>query len=257
MKKDQPKNSAFTLMFSVEKHAVQLYELLTGEKINPQNIESVRLEDGLVRSPLYNDVSFLTKDNRLLVLIEHQSTPCGNMMFRMLEYYVALAGKFIEAYQLNKFGTKQIHIPKAEFFVVYNGRGQKEELLPLDLGSVQVEAKLLNIHYDRLPDHGGDNSVAAYGRFLQLVEVEKLHINDAIDQLLEEGYLTEFFGRREVRNMLAEIFSYDRQIFERGVEQGTHEKAVEMASRLIKKGMTLEEASEVTELGIEEVRAVI
>jgi len=260
MKKDQPKNSAFTLIFREEEHVVQLYELLTGEKLDPSDIKSVQLKDKLQKPRLYNDVSFLTKDHRLLVLIEHQSTLCGNMMFRMLEYYVALGGEFIKAYKLNKFGSKLIHIPKAEFFVVYNGKSKMPDLLPLDLGSVQVEAKVLNIHYDNLPDHSGNNSVAAYGRFVQLVEIESLHINDAIDQLLAEGYLIEFFGKKEVKDMFAEVFSYDREIFDRGleqgIEQGAYDKAVEVAKVMLDSKAPLDDIIKFSGLSCDEVQGL-
>jgi len=245
MERQHAKDSAFTLMFGKEEHVVQLYELLTGEKLDPSDIKSVQLKDKLQKPRLYNDVSFLTKDHRLLVLIEHQSTLCGNMVFRMLEYYVTLVTEFIKEYKLNKFGSKQIHIPKAEFFVVYNGNGKMPELLPLDLGSVQVEAKVLNIHYDNLPDHSGNNSVAAYGRFVQLVEEEGRHINDVIDQLIEEGYLIEFFERREVRDMFAEVFSYDREIFDKGIQT---------AKNFLQMGLSSEKVSKGTGLSIGEVK---
>ena len=62
--------------------------MLTGKQIDPSTIRSVRLEDGLVKPRLYNDVAFITNENHLLVLIEHQTTPSKNMTFRMLEYYV-------------------------------------------------------------------------------------------------------------------------------------------------------------------------
>jgi len=99
MKTQQAKDSAFTLLFKQEKYAAQLYELLTGKKINASTIRSVQLQDGLVKPRLYNDVSFLTEDNELLVLIEHQTTLNKTMAFRLLEYYVKLTGKFKGAHE--------------------------------------------------------------------------------------------------------------------------------------------------------------
>lgn len=261
MKKDQSKNSAFTLMFKEEKYVTQLYELLTGEKLNPLDIESVQLKDKLLKSRLYNDVSFLTKDHRLLVLIEHQSTLCGNMLFRMLEYYVSLAGEFIKECKLNKFGTKRINVPKIEFFVVYNGNGKIETLPILDLGSIKVEAKVLNIHYNHLPDQSRTNSVAAYGRFLQLIEEDELPINDAIDRILQEGYLIEFFSRKEIRDMFAEVFSYDREIFDKGVvsgiERGAYEKAVNMAKIMLDSQVNLEDIVKFSGLSQAEIQNLV
>ena len=50
-----------------------------------------------------------------------------------------------------------------------------------------------------------------------------MYVNDAIDQLLEEGYLPEFFGRKENREMFAEVFSYDQELIDLGVQKGTEQ----------------------------------
>ena len=223
------RDSAFTLLFRREEYVVQMYEMLTGKKLDPSKIQSVRLEDGLEKSRLYNDVSFLTEDNELLVLIEHQTAPNKNMCFRLLEYYVLFMSKYVKEKGYNKHGTMEIEIPKAQFFVVYNGEGEMKDLPTLDLGDVQVRAKVSNIHFDKLPYHDHDNAVVAYAH---LVEIAKnKHINEALDQMVEEGYLIEFFGRKENRDMFAEVFSYDnelrneghRQGFQRGKQEGRQE----------------------------------
>ena len=48
------------------------------------------------------------------------------------------------------FSTKEIQIPKAKFFVVYNGKDKMSDLPILDLGDVQVKATVKNIHFDDL-----------------------------------------------------------------------------------------------------------
>ena len=116
------KDSSFRLLFKHEKYAVDLYEFLTDNRLDPTTIRSVRLEDGLLKSPLYNDASFLTENDELLVLTEHQSTKNKSMAFRLLECYMLLVNKYIKVEELDKYGTKLIHIPKAQFFVVYNGK---------------------------------------------------------------------------------------------------------------------------------------
>ena len=235
MLKKVSRDSTFTLLFKHEKYVADLYELCTGEKIDPSTIRSIRLEDGLVRSRVYNDVSFLTEDHELLVLIEHQTTPNKNMAFRMLEYDVLLVNEFIKQQDWNKFGTKQIHLPKAKFWVVYNGKGEMKALPLLDLGDVQVKAKVFNIHFEKLPDQEDrNNAVVAYARFIELAET--MFVNEALDQLLEEGYLLEFFGRRENRDMFAEVFSYDNELInfgrEQGIEQGLEQGILGMVNAM-------------------------
>jgi hypothetical protein len=49
MKKQQASDSAFTLLFKHEEYLVQLYEVLTGEKVDPNEIRSVQLRDSLIK----------------------------------------------------------------------------------------------------------------------------------------------------------------------------------------------------------------
>jgi len=105
--KPKAKDSPFTLIFQEEEYVVDLYEEITGIRYKPTQIKSVRLENTLITGRLYNDVAFLTDDNHLLILIEHQSTLNPNMVFRLLEYYVALVSRYIKESGQDKFGRKQ------------------------------------------------------------------------------------------------------------------------------------------------------
>ena len=257
--KTRPADSAFTMLFNIEEHVVDLYEVLTGERLDPHTIKSVRLEDGLVRSRLYNDVSFITHDNQLLVLIEHQSTLNPNMAFRILEYYVKLAGEHLKRNDAKIFGSKEIEIPKAQFFVVYNGKGRMPELPVLDLGDVQVKAKVKNIHFDELVDKSPSNSVAGYARFIDLAKI--MSPFDALELLLQEGYLIEFLNDKEMRNMFAEVYSYDNELLHtgrleglsQGLSQGRAEEKISVAQNLLKMGLPSKQVAEGTGLTIEEV----
>jgi len=240
-------------MFSNETYMAQLYNYLTGKEIRAEDIRSVRLENGLIKPRLYNDIACLTKDNHLLVMIEHQSTINKNMLFRMMEYYAALVSQFvIKENSYNKYGSKEIQIPNADFHIVYNGKGMMKDFPKLHLGSVQIEAGVSNIHFNNLEHHQPEHSLVAYAKLIELTEEYHMHINDAIDQLLKEGYLVDFFGRKEIRDMFAEIFSYDQELIDKGIEQGIEQgfemKSIQMARKLIEKDMPINDISEVTGL---------
>ena len=249
--KTRPADSAFTMLFNIEEHVVDLYEVLTGERLDPHTIKSVRLEDNLVRSRLYNDIAFITHDNRLLVLIEHQSTLNPNMAFRILEYYVKLVGEHLKRNNANLFGSKKVEIPKAQFFVVYNGKGRMSELPVLDLGDVQVKAKVKNIHFDELVDKSPSNTVAGYARFLDLAKTMPLY--DALELLVQEGYLIEFLNDKEMRNMFAEVYSYENEIAFVNKEEGRQEEKIAVAQNLLKMGLSYEQVTEGTGLSLEKV----
>jgi len=98
----------------------------------------------------------------------------------------------------------------------------------------------------------------------------KNSINDAIDQLLEEGYLPEFFRKKELRDMFAEVFSYDQELIdkgisqgidigieqglEQGIEQGAHEKAIEMAKTMLDSKATLDYIVKFSGLSLHEIQ---
>ena len=81
--------------------------------------------------------------------------------------------------------------------------------------------------------------------------------------------MIEFFGRREIRDMFAEIFSYDRELIEQGVEQGfkrgieqgieqgVERTKLETAKKLLVKGMSIEDILEITELPEKEIEQLI
>ena len=88
---------------------------------------------------------------------------------------------------------------------------------------------------------------------IELTVDKKLEINDAIDQLLEEGYLLEFFGRREIRDMFVDIFSYDQQL----IEEGREEERIKIATSLLASGMPMEEVVKHSELEIDIIKELV
>jgi hypothetical protein len=71
-----------------------------------------------------NDVAFLMED-RLVVLMEHQSTVCENMPVRLLIYVGRIYEKWLNANEKIRkavYGTQLLKIPTPEFYVFYNGK---------------------------------------------------------------------------------------------------------------------------------------
>jgi len=66
----------------------------------------------------------------------------------------------------------------------------------------------------------------------------------------------EFFGRREIRDMFAEVFSYDRELIEKGIEQGIEQGIIKIAKNLLNSGMSIEEVVDYSELSIEVVKSL-
>lgn len=118
------KDSVFTLLFGHDTEVLrELYGALEGTTIPKEvNIKIDTLEDAIFMDRM-NDVSFEIGD-KLVVLIEHQSTINPNMALRMLLYISRIYEKIINSMEFGKdeiYSEHQIKIPRPEFIVLYNG----------------------------------------------------------------------------------------------------------------------------------------
>jgi hypothetical protein len=113
------KSSVFVSYFQDKDKLIEIYNAVQGANY-PKNtaVRINTLEDALYLNQL-NDISFLL-DNKLLVLIEHQSTINQNMPLRLLLYASRVYEQILD-YQ-NIYKRKRIHIPKPVFLVLYNGK---------------------------------------------------------------------------------------------------------------------------------------
>lgn len=98
---------------------LSLYNALHGTSLNlsETKIEPLILEQ-IVYVGRYNDVSMLV-NNRIIVLVEQQSTKNENMPFRFLEYVLRVYEKLIPLEK--RYKHHLIKLPKPEFYVFYNG----------------------------------------------------------------------------------------------------------------------------------------
>ncbi len=115
------KNSVFTLLFNdVEaiRDIAGAVGAMLGKEINPNTpIKKTTLQNALLGGKL-NDLSFVL-DDKLIVLIEHQSTINKNMPLRMLHYISEIYNHLYDKKDLYK--REKIPIPKPVFIVLYNG----------------------------------------------------------------------------------------------------------------------------------------
>jgi integrase len=84
-----------------------------------------------------NDLSFVI-DDRLVVLIEHQSTFNPNMPLRLLLYIARVYEKITG--NDDKYSVRQIPIPRPEFIVLYNGPDERPDREVLKLSDAFVDA---------------------------------------------------------------------------------------------------------------------
>ena len=260
------KDSVFVDLFALDEKTrydavIPFYNEFHNRKVSSkEEIRFVRLENVLFRK-VRNDVSFVA-NNRLLILMEHQSTVNVNMPFRCLEYAISLYQKELGA--KDKFSQKPISLFAPEFYVIYNGKAPypaRKELRLSDLFKdnekpPQLEAKVIVININH-PDNkdflDACYILRGYGKLSERIKTYTELYGErgyamAIEECIREGMeLVDYLKRKtqEVAQMFSAEYSYALEL-EASKEDGMREGMAIGMERGIERGM---------EKGIERGRA--
>jgi len=262
------KNSVFTLLFSEPKTTLELYNAVTGQNYPPDTkIEIVTLSNALFKGKL-NDVAFVV-DDRLVVLMEHQSTVNDNMPLRMLLYMAREYERMTKGRDLYK--EKMIKIPTPEFFVLYNGKDEFPDSKELRLSdsykskdgscSLELVATVYNINDGRNSEMV-NRSPALHGYSELIAEVNKNResmdlgdaIKAAIKSCIKRGILVYFLEKHasEVLNMLTTEWNWDD-----AKEVWKEETLEECAKNMLADGIEPTRVARITKLPEEQIRTLM
>lgn len=117
------KDDIFRYIFKNPEEFSKLYQDITGKFLAPEELELFDLES-ITLKEWRNDISFMTKDNKCIILVEEQSTLCRNMSIRCMVYYCELVKKFYNSDKIFKrkiYSKTSMKIPTPEFIVLYIG----------------------------------------------------------------------------------------------------------------------------------------
>jgi hypothetical protein len=147
------KASVFSLLFGNVETLRELYEAVTGVKIPPDVPISINTLEDVLFMERINDLSFSIGD-KIVVLIEHQSTINPNMPLRLLMYIARVYEKITESEAV--YSSKRMAIPSPEFIVLYNGKDPFPDEATLKLSDLyavnalspelELTAKVYNIN---------------------------------------------------------------------------------------------------------------
>ncbi len=247
----QYKNSVFTLLFSEKENLLELYNAVSGESY-PENteIEIITLSDVLFMEQL-NDIAFVL-ENKLVVLIEHQSTVNENMPLRMLQYM----GKEYQAITNKKdlYKKQLVEIPTPEFIVLYNGKEEYPDFKELKLSdafkskkerySLELIVQVYNINKGRNAKMASRSpSLNGYSELVDEVEnncksmSREDAIKAAIKTCISRGIFVDFLTKHgsEVENMLLTDWNL-KDALEVEREEGKTEGVVQTALAMKKGG---------------------
>ena len=149
------RDSFFRFYFSDKTRLLSLCNALTGEDATDPNELEINTLDETFFSKRKNDISCIFRD-RLLILIEHQTSFNENMPLRFLLYLVKLLNKIYDKeFSRQLYNRKAIKLPRPEFYVLYNGSEQTDSFMEMKLSdafkqytdSLELKVKFYNINY--------------------------------------------------------------------------------------------------------------
>ena len=225
------KDSVFVDLFGEDKSAkanfLALYNAIHGTHLDARTeLKRLRLEQVMYMT-FYNDVARLV-DDRIIVLIEHQSTVNANMPLRFLQY-VARLYEQIQEPKAKYYRTLQ-KIPTPEFYVFYNGVENYPERTTLKLSdafiaqsekpALELVVRVININYNKASEIL--HTCKPLAEYTLFVEAARRHtkldsengFKNAIKECIQNDILREYLQRKskEVINMLLAEYDYDVDI---------------------------------------------
>lgn len=272
--KHKIKDSVFTNLFQDKNYLLQLYQTLHPEDTNvtTDDIRDVTMKHVLVNAD-YNDLGFSVQD-RLIILVESQSTFSMNIIIRALMYLIQTYHDYFKRTKQNLYGSKKVTFPKPELYMIYVGEQTPvPDILSLadeffEGEDIAIEAKVKVLYQENENDIIGQYIIFCkvyneqrrkYGNTLQAV-TETIRICQNRNILKE--YLQE--KQEEVIDIMMTLFddeqildAYTKELVEEaekkgekrgelcGEKRGEQKSARNTAIQMIKKGkLSLEEISE-------------
>jgi predicted transposase YdaD len=244
------KDSVFSKLFSSPEILRELYSAIEGIDVPKDAIVDINTLSEALFMKRINDLSF-TIDDRIVVLIEHQSTINENIPLRVLMYIARVYEKIIES--KNIYHKKLIKIPTPEFIVLYNGKEECPDHYELRLSSafkditglkwtendwfpLELIVQVYNINQGRNPQilqrsenlNGYSFFIGKVNEYKEYLTLEE-SVRSAVKYCIEHGILKDFLEKHgsEVVNMLFDDISVEEiaeiraeEAREEGFEQG-------------------------------------
>jgi hypothetical protein len=271
------KDSLFSFLFSDPDALRELYSAIEGVPLDPALPITINTLSGVLYMARYNDISF-TIGNKLVILIEHQSTINPNMPLRLLLYIARVYEQILEeGNKGNLYREKLIRIPFPEFIVLYNGTKPYPDQVTLKLSDafeaiggltggraaapeLELTVRIYNInqgHNEEIARRSGRlegysafiGKVREYRETMPPEEAMKAAVEYCIAHKILSAFLTKHSS--EVINMLLTEWNWDdaREVWqeearEEGLEEGMEkgmEKGQKTILELMRQGYTAEQ----------------
>ena len=271
MAKRKAKDSVFLDLFQNKSYLLKLYRTLHPEDTTAteDSLTDVTITNVLTDN-LYNDLGFIV-NNKLLILVEAQSTWTVNILVRILLYLAQSYHEYFQRTCQDYYKSRKVKMPKPELYVIFTGnKGRKPDKISLSKeffegADIDIEVKAKVIY-----ESDTDDIINQYIIFCKVFnEQTKQHgmtqkaVTETIRICKDMNVLREYLldREKEVVTIMMSLFD-DEQIMKSFIRseryEAAQENARETAKKLIKKGkMTLDEIADcVPLLSLDELKEI-
>ncbi len=266
------KNSVFLDLFQDKKNLLKLYQTLHPEDTDAtEDTLDIVTIDNVLTDNLYNDLGIMAGNNRLLLLLEAQSSWTVNILIRILLYLAQSYHEYFERTSQSLYKSTKVKMPKPELYIIYTGnKGKKPDIISLsqeffDGADIDIEVRAKVIY-----ESDTEDIINQYIIFCKVFdEQRKLYgmteqtVKETIRICKDRNILREYLISREVEvvTIMMSLFD-DEQIMRTYLKDAANTAAYEAdratAERMIKKGkMSLEDIADcVPTLSLEELKKI-
>ena len=253
------KDTVFRDLFSNPKYLLKMYQALHPEDVSAteSDLEIITLQS-IFANGIYNDLGFMARD-RLMIMVEAQSTWSPNIVVRALMYLVTTYQRYFIEKKTNLYGHKLVNMPKPEIYVIYTGtkRTHPDELslqqlfFPGQDSCLNVTAKMIYL---------SDNNdiITQYINFCNILNQQiaiygptMTAIKNTIRICRDRNLLKEYLGNRspEVESIMMTLFNqeevmdiylynYGEEKKAEGEAKGEAKGKINTVKNMIKAGLT-------------------
>ena len=261
------KNSVFLDLFQNKSYLLKLYKTLHPEDTaaTEDSLTDVTIENVLTDN-LYNDLGFIV-GNKLMILVEAQSTWTMNILVRVLLYLAQSYHEYFQRTRQNYYKSKKVKMPKPELYVIFTGnKGQKPNRISLSKEFFEDADIDLEVKAKIIYESDKDDIINQYIIFCKVFNEQTQQygmtqkaVTETIRICKDRNVLKEYLHSREkeVVTIMMSLFD-EEQIMNSFIRSERHDADRETAERMIKDGeMSLEKiAHYIPSLSMEELEEI-
>ena len=264
----QAKDHLFVDMFNQPKYCLELFNALHPEAtdITEADIQNITISHVIVDKP-YNDLGFTVKD-RLLVLVEAQSTWSYNILVRLLLYFAdTLLGIIKEHERWDIHNTGKLPLPVPEFYVIFTGEKRnvperislRKDFFNDGAAPIDLEARVISTESTEdiigqyiIYAHVYDQQVKIHGRTRKAAE-------ETVRICKDRGVLKEYLEahEKEVVNSMIMLFEQEEAVKRYGNRMRTEGVIATLADLVTDGTLTIEQAAKKMGMTVEQFKEAV